>query len=138
MSARRRRTINRSEDGAADVVGEGSGLTVDARATPPTLEPDTPVSRRDLGNVALQVAAATMLLVEGEERAAQVVVGIVHGCQPSYRPAPSSLYFPRGAMAGDPRGGKGEDDMIQASGIDHIVLHVSDVERAKKFYAEVL
>jgi len=28
--------------------------------------------------------------------------------------------------------------MIQATGIDHIVLHVSDVERAKKFYAEVL
>ena len=28
--------------------------------------------------------------------------------------------------------------MIQASGIDHIVLHVSDVERARKFYAEVL
>ena len=28
--------------------------------------------------------------------------------------------------------------MIQASGIDHIVLHVSDVERAKKFYTEIL
>jgi len=28
--------------------------------------------------------------------------------------------------------------MIQASGIDHIVLHVSDVERARKFYADVL
>jgi catechol 2,3-dioxygenase-like lactoylglutathione lyase family enzyme len=28
--------------------------------------------------------------------------------------------------------------MIQASGIDHIVLHVSDVERGKKFYAGVL
>jgi glyoxylase I family protein len=28
--------------------------------------------------------------------------------------------------------------MIQASGIDHIVLHVSDVKRAKEFYAEVL
>lgn len=28
--------------------------------------------------------------------------------------------------------------MIQTSGIDHIVLHVSDVERAKKFYTEVL
>lgn len=28
--------------------------------------------------------------------------------------------------------------MIQASGIDHIVLHVNDVERAKKFYTEVL
>ena len=28
--------------------------------------------------------------------------------------------------------------MIAATGIDHIVLHVSDVERAKKFYAEVL
>ena len=28
--------------------------------------------------------------------------------------------------------------MIQASGIDHIVLHVNDVQRAKKFYTEVL
>ena len=28
--------------------------------------------------------------------------------------------------------------MIQASGIDHIVLHVSDVERAKTFYTERL
>ena len=28
--------------------------------------------------------------------------------------------------------------MIQASGIDHIVLHVRDVARAKKFYSEVL
>lgn len=28
--------------------------------------------------------------------------------------------------------------MIQASGIDHIVLHVNDVERAKQFYADVL
>jgi glyoxylase I family protein len=28
--------------------------------------------------------------------------------------------------------------MIQASGIDHIVLHCKDVERAKKFYTEVL
>ena len=28
--------------------------------------------------------------------------------------------------------------MIQASGIDHIVLHVNDVERAKKFYTDVL
>ena len=28
--------------------------------------------------------------------------------------------------------------MIQASGVDHVVLHVSDVERAKKFYTEVL
>jgi len=28
--------------------------------------------------------------------------------------------------------------MIQASGVDHIVLHVNDVERAKKFYTEVL
>ena len=27
---------------------------------------------------------------------------------------------------------------IQASGIDHIVLHVTDVERAKKFYSGVL
>ena len=28
--------------------------------------------------------------------------------------------------------------MIQANGIDHIVLHVRDVERAKKFYTELL
>jgi catechol 2,3-dioxygenase-like lactoylglutathione lyase family enzyme len=28
--------------------------------------------------------------------------------------------------------------MIQANGIDHIVLHVSDVARAKKFYTELL
>ena len=28
--------------------------------------------------------------------------------------------------------------MIQATGIDHIVLHVKDVERSKKFYTEVL
>ena len=28
--------------------------------------------------------------------------------------------------------------MIQASGIDHIVLHVQDVSRAKKFYTELL
>jgi len=28
--------------------------------------------------------------------------------------------------------------MIEASGIDHIVLHVNDVERAKKFYTEIL
>jgi len=28
--------------------------------------------------------------------------------------------------------------MIQATGIDHLVLHVSDVGRARKFYTEVL
>ena len=28
--------------------------------------------------------------------------------------------------------------MIQVNGIDHIVLHVQDVSRAKKFYTEVL
>ena len=28
--------------------------------------------------------------------------------------------------------------MIQASGIDHIVLHVSDVPRARKFYENIL
>ena len=28
--------------------------------------------------------------------------------------------------------------MIQANGIDHIVLHVQDVARAKKFYTELL
>jgi catechol 2,3-dioxygenase-like lactoylglutathione lyase family enzyme len=31
-----------------------------------------------------------------------------------------------------------EGTMIETSGIDHIVLHVSDVERSKKFYTEVL
>jgi catechol 2,3-dioxygenase-like lactoylglutathione lyase family enzyme len=28
--------------------------------------------------------------------------------------------------------------MIEANGIDHIVLHCTDVERARKFYTEVL
>ena len=28
--------------------------------------------------------------------------------------------------------------MVQATGIDHIVLHVNDVERARKFYTEIL
>ena len=28
--------------------------------------------------------------------------------------------------------------MIQTTGVDHVVLHVSDVERSKKFYTEVL
>jgi catechol 2,3-dioxygenase-like lactoylglutathione lyase family enzyme len=28
--------------------------------------------------------------------------------------------------------------MIQATGIDHLVLHVNDVARARKFYTEVL
>jgi catechol 2,3-dioxygenase-like lactoylglutathione lyase family enzyme len=28
--------------------------------------------------------------------------------------------------------------MIQASGVDHVVLHVSDVQRSKKFYTEIL
>ena len=28
--------------------------------------------------------------------------------------------------------------MIQTSGVDHIVLHVNDVQRAKKFYTEIL
>jgi catechol 2,3-dioxygenase-like lactoylglutathione lyase family enzyme len=28
--------------------------------------------------------------------------------------------------------------MIRANGVDHIVLHVNDVQRAKKFYTEVL
>ena len=28
--------------------------------------------------------------------------------------------------------------MVQATGIDHIVLHVNDVERARKFYTDVL
>ena len=28
--------------------------------------------------------------------------------------------------------------MIQATGVDHVVLHVNDVQRSKKFYTEVL
>ena len=28
--------------------------------------------------------------------------------------------------------------MIETSGVDHVVLHVNDVERSKKFYTEVL
>ena len=28
--------------------------------------------------------------------------------------------------------------MIQATGVDHVVLHVNDVQRAKKFYIEIL
>jgi catechol 2,3-dioxygenase-like lactoylglutathione lyase family enzyme len=28
--------------------------------------------------------------------------------------------------------------MIETSGIDHVVLHVSDVERSKQFYTEIL
>jgi catechol 2,3-dioxygenase-like lactoylglutathione lyase family enzyme len=28
--------------------------------------------------------------------------------------------------------------MIQATGVDHVVLHVNDVQRAKKFYTEIL
>jgi glyoxylase I family protein len=35
-------------------------------------------------------------------------------------------------------GTREEKAMIQASGIDHIVLHCSDVGRAKAFYTEVL
>lgn len=28
--------------------------------------------------------------------------------------------------------------MIRTSGVDHVVLHVNDVERSKKFYTEIL
>jgi catechol 2,3-dioxygenase-like lactoylglutathione lyase family enzyme len=28
--------------------------------------------------------------------------------------------------------------MIETSGVDHVVLHVSDVERSKRFYTEIL
>ena len=28
--------------------------------------------------------------------------------------------------------------MIQTSGVDHVVLHVNDVQRSKKFYTDVL
>jgi catechol 2,3-dioxygenase-like lactoylglutathione lyase family enzyme len=28
--------------------------------------------------------------------------------------------------------------MVQASGVDHVVLHCSDVERSKTFYTEIL
>jgi catechol 2,3-dioxygenase-like lactoylglutathione lyase family enzyme len=31
-----------------------------------------------------------------------------------------------------------EGEMIQTSGVDHIVLHVNDVQRSKKFYTEIL
>jgi catechol 2,3-dioxygenase-like lactoylglutathione lyase family enzyme len=34
--------------------------------------------------------------------------------------------------------GEEEEDMIQTNGIDHLVLHVRDVARAKKFYTELL
>jgi hypothetical protein len=36
------------------------------------------------------------------------------------------------------RPAEGGRQMIQASGIDHIVLHVADVQRSKKFYTERL
>jgi len=35
-------------------------------------------------------------------------------------------------------GGEEEGNMIQTNGIDHLVLHVQDVSRAKKFYTELL
>jgi len=35
-------------------------------------------------------------------------------------------------------GGEEEGNMIQTNGIDHLVLHVQDVARAKKFYTELL
>jgi catechol 2,3-dioxygenase-like lactoylglutathione lyase family enzyme len=35
-------------------------------------------------------------------------------------------------------GGEEEAHMIQTNGIDHLVLHVQDVARAKKFYTELL
>ena len=28
--------------------------------------------------------------------------------------------------------------MIQSTGVDHVVLHVNDVQRSKKFYSEIL
>jgi catechol 2,3-dioxygenase-like lactoylglutathione lyase family enzyme len=31
-----------------------------------------------------------------------------------------------------------EETMIQTSGVDHVVLHVKDVHRSRKFYTEVL
>jgi catechol 2,3-dioxygenase-like lactoylglutathione lyase family enzyme len=31
-----------------------------------------------------------------------------------------------------------EETMIQTSGVDHVVLHVNDVQRSRKFYIEVL
>jgi catechol 2,3-dioxygenase-like lactoylglutathione lyase family enzyme len=43
---------------------------------------------------------------------------------------------PRGAK--DRTKAEEEGAMIQTSGIDHIVLHVNDVQRAKKFYTEIL
>jgi catechol 2,3-dioxygenase-like lactoylglutathione lyase family enzyme len=31
-----------------------------------------------------------------------------------------------------------DETMIQTSGVDHVVLHVTDVQRSRKFYTEVL
>ena len=45
---------------------------------------------------------------------------------------------PRGVIVGTRTGAWEDAEMIQANGIDHIVLHVNDVGRAKKFYTEVL
>src|SRR5215831_5436426 len=41
-----------------------------------------------------------------------------------------------GRLVGQPQ--TQERQMIEASGVDHVVLHVSDVERSKKFYTEIL
>src|SRR5436190_23000407 len=42
------------------------------------------------------------------------------------------------ARAGPTTHGRGRKRMIEASGIDHIVLHVSDVHRSKEFYTGLL
>jgi catechol 2,3-dioxygenase-like lactoylglutathione lyase family enzyme len=42
------------------------------------------------------------------------------------------------ATTGLHTGGEEAGDMIQTNGIDHLVLHVQDVARAKKFYTELL
>jgi catechol 2,3-dioxygenase-like lactoylglutathione lyase family enzyme len=34
--------------------------------------------------------------------------------------------------------GTEEGEMIETSGVDHVVLHVNNVERSKKFYTDVL
>jgi len=41
-------------------------------------------------------------------------------------------------MTGAPREAPREDaGMIETSGIDHVVLHVDDIQRSKKFYTEI-
>jgi catechol 2,3-dioxygenase-like lactoylglutathione lyase family enzyme len=43
-----------------------------------------------------------------------------------------------GRPAASRRGGGREEKMIETSGVDHVVLHVGDVQRSKAFYTDVL